>query len=98
MLNKQKKRKIALARIHELFKQAELILKEDRKLANRYVELARKISMRSKARIPSNLKRRFCRHCYHYLQPGINCRIRTRNKKVVYYCLDCKHHMRYVLR
>ncbi len=98
MLSKLKKRQIAISRIKELFSQAESIFKTDSKLANRYVHLARKISMKSKVHIPTELKRRFCKHCYYYLVPGVNCRVRTRNKKAVYYCLNCKKYMRYVLR
>jgi len=98
MLSKGKKREIALSRIKELFSQADSIFKKDAKLANRYVQLARKISMRSKVVIPSNLKKRFCKNCYYFLVPGKNVRIRTKNKKVVYYCFNCKHHMRYVIR
>ena len=98
MLSKLKKRQIAISRIKELFFQAESIFKTDSSLADRYIHLARKISMKSKVHIPAELKRRFCKHCYHYLVPGVNCRVRTRNKKVVYYCLDCKKYMRYILR
>ena len=98
MLNKQKKKQVALDRINELFSQASLAFKKDKKRANRYVQLARKISMRSKVRIPSNLKRRYCKHCHNYLLPGVNCRIRTKNKKVVYYCLDCKKYMKFMLK
>ncbi len=98
MLSKQKKRQIALARIRELFFQAELAFKKHPELSNRYIQLARRLSMKSKARIPSELKRRFCKHCYHFLVPGVNCRIRTRNKIAVYYCMDCRHYTRYRLR
>jgi ribonuclease P protein subunit RPR2 len=87
--------KIAKERINELFKQAEEAFDKDEKLADRYVELARKISMKYKVRIPSALKKRFCKHCYCYLVPGKNCRVRTHEGKVVYYCLKCKKYMRF---
>lgn len=86
---------IAKERIKELFKQAEKIFDEEPKLADRYVQLARKISMKYKTRIPSELKKRFCKHCYCYLVPGKNCRVRTHEGKVVYYCLSCKKYMRF---
>jgi ribonuclease P protein subunit RPR2 len=57
--------------------------------------LARKISMKLNVRIPPVFKRRFCKHCYHYLQPGVNVRVRTKEGKVVYYCLDCRKYMRF---
>lgn len=87
-------KEIALDRIKTLFKEARAVFKKDKTLANRYVKLARELSMKYKVRIPSNLKRQFCKHCYHYLMPSVNLRVRTRDKKLVYYCLDCKHYMR----
>ena len=98
MLNKSEKKSIALSRIHELFSHAESIFNKDKNLANRYVQLARKIGMRTKVSIPRNLKRKFCKNCYHFLFPGMNCRVRTRNSMAVYYCLDCKHYNRYKLK
>ena len=91
----EKQKEIALDRIKTLFREAKTVFKKDPKLANRYVKLARELSMKYKVAIPPNLKRRFCKHCYHYLVPSVNLRVRTRNGKVVYYCLDCKHYMRF---
>jgi ribonuclease P protein subunit RPR2 len=91
-------KKIALNRIKILFKQAIESFKDYPERAHRYVQLARKISMKTKTKIPINLKRKYCKHCYKFLQPGVNCRIRTRNKKVVYYCLNCKKYMRFPLK
>jgi len=86
---------IALERIKTLFKEAREVFKRDKELANRYVELARKIAMKYKVRIPSELQKQFCKHCYKFLMPDVNCRIRLHNKKVVYYCLECKKFMRF---
>jgi ribonuclease P protein subunit RPR2 len=94
----EKLRKIAKERIEILFKEAKEAFKDDPKLANRYVSLARKISMKYKVRIRPELKRRFCRHCYCYLVPSKNCRIRLQKSKVVYYCLNCKKYMRFVIK
>lgn len=88
-------RKIALERVIVLFKQAKERFKENSKLSDRYVALARKIAMKYKIRIPRELKRKFCKHCYGYLLPSINCRVRTREGKVVYYCFSCKKYMRF---
>lgn len=90
-----KQRKIALERIEKLFKEAEKAFKQEPKLSNRYVHLARKIAMKYKVKIRSPLKKRFCRHCYVYLKPGANCRVRLGKKQVVYYCLGCKKYMRF---
>ena len=91
----KEQRNIAKERINALFKQARDIFKEDNKLADRYVHLARKIAMKFKVRIPPNLQRKFCKHCYKYLFPGINARIRMNKGKVVYYCQNCKKYMRF---
>ena len=88
-------RKIALDRIKKLFKEADSVFKENPKLSNRYVTLARKIAMKYKIKIPSNLKKKYCKYCYSYLKPGQNCRVRIRDNKVIYYCQKCKKYMRF---
>ncbi|MBW2980806.1 ribonuclease P [Candidatus Woesearchaeota archaeon] len=88
-------KKIAKERIAILFEQAEKAFKKEPKLSNRYIKLARTIGMKCKVRIPTKLKRRFCKHCYCYLVPGKNCRVRTHEGKVVYYCSNCKKYMRF---
>ena len=90
-----KERKIALERIEALFSEAEKAFKDNPKLSNRYVELARKIAMKSKVRIRSELKKRFCKRCHCYLKQGVNCRVRLGEKHLVYYCLNCKKMMRF---
>ncbi len=88
-------RNIALQRIKTLLDRARDVFGKDRGLANRYVTLARKISMKLKVRIPREYKRRFCKHCYKFLMPGVNCRVRSQKGKIVYYCSECKHFMRF---
>lgn len=83
---------VALERIKKLFEEAGKT--EEQSLANRYVELARKLGMRYKVRIPPELKRRYCKHCYAYLIPSKNCRVRVARGKVIYLCLNCKHFTR----
>ncbi len=93
---KSKKHKdIARERIQILFKEAKDVFKKNPKLADRYVYLARKIAMKYKIRIPPELKRKFCKHCYSYLVPSVNCRVRVQRGKVVYYCMKCKKFARY---
>ncbi|RMF54348.1 ribonuclease P [Candidatus Woesearchaeota archaeon] len=86
---------LAKERIKELFMQAEKVWAEEPELSHRYVELARKISMKYKVKIPQSLKRKFCKKCHHFLFPGDNCRVRFRDKKIVITCFDCKNIMRY---
>ncbi len=91
----KKNREIVKERIEKLFKQAKKVFRKDKKLANRYVKLARELAMKYRIKIPRKLKRKFCKHCYSYLIPGENCRVRTRGSKVVYYCMECKKYMRF---
>ncbi|MBR9675582.1 ribonuclease P [Candidatus Woesearchaeota archaeon] len=88
-------KKIAKKRIEDLLNQAKDVFSEDAALSNRYVELARKISMKSNVRFTSEQKRLFCKHCYTFLSPGINCRVRVRDKLIVYYCEACKKFSRF---
>lgn len=97
-LPKKERKEIALTRIKQLFRQAEEMFSSDRKLADRYVALARKTAMKVKAKIPRELKRQFCKHCYSYLMPGVNARVRTRKGKVIISCFECKKFMRIPVR
>lgn len=90
-MNKKAQKNIAKERIVKLFVQAEENYSLDPKLSNRYVLLARKLSMKYNVRIPSELRRRFCKHCLSYLVPSKNCRIRTKNGMLIIYCLNCKN-------
>jgi len=91
MKKKSDYKQIALERIEILFREARKTFKSDKELANKYIKNARRLSAKYKAKIPSKLRKQFCKHCYNFLMPGKNCRVRT-NKEgmVVYYCLDCK--------
>ena len=94
---KKLQKQIAQERIETLFLEAEKAFPTNKSLSNRYVTLARKIAMKVKTRIPRELKRKFCKHCYKYLFPGRNCRIRTREGKLIIYCLECKKYTRIML-
>ncbi len=85
-----KQRKIARERVKMLLGKADDVFSKDKKSADRYVALARRIAMKLNLRLPSTQKRKFCRHCGCYLRPGVNLRVRTREGKLVYYCLECK--------
>lgn len=95
MKNKEKKKQVAKERVEKLFEQAEKATSQ--KLANRYVELARKIAMKVNLRMPRNYKRKFCKHCYSYFR-GKNYRVRTKDGKVIYYCFNCKKYTRIPVR
>ena len=59
----QKFREIALGRINELFKQAKLMFREDPKLSDRYVQLAKRMAMKFKVKIPQEYKKMICKNC-----------------------------------
>jgi ribonuclease P protein subunit RPR2 len=89
---------IARERIQILLDHARTKAKEDdNRLARRYVELARKISMRTKVRIPREDKRFICKNCLMPLIPGRNARVRLTSEKmsVTITCLTCQGIKRY---
>ena len=88
-------KQIARERIAVLFGQAEKAFAEDPGRSARYVALARRIAMRQRVRIPREFRRRFCHHCYAFLVPGVNMRVRVHRGKVVVTCHACKRSMRY---
>ena len=75
-------RKLARKSMKELFELAEKERVMHPERSHRYVEIARNISMRTRTRIPRHFKRRFCNRCHRFLY-GSNCRVRTKNKKVI---------------
>jgi len=87
-------RDMARQRIEILFGLAEKEFSEHPERSNRYVQLARRIGMRHNVRIPRELKRRMCKHCYSYLVPGTNARVRLRKRYVTVTCLQCNKQMR----
>lgn len=89
-----KTKEIARERIIILFERAEKIFSKNKSLADRYIILARKIAMKSNIRLTKVQKKKFCKHCYSYLIPGLNSRIRINNNKIITYCNECKKYSR----
>lgn len=87
---KKQTKEIARERIALLFEEAGKAFPKSPERAKRYVELARKISTRTKTKMPAMLKRRFCKKCGAYLVPGNNAKIRIKNKAIIITCLECK--------
>ena len=94
MTKKKITKKQAKEMVIKLFEQAKESFKTNKLKANLFVKKARKIAMKFKLRIPSEIKRNFCKYCHSYLIPGQNLRVRTQEGKLVYYCLECKKHWR----
>ena len=64
--------KIAKARINFLFKLAKENFKENNKLSDKYVKIARRIAMKYKIRLSSNLKKRFCFRFLKFIFRNLN--------------------------
>ncbi|MEM3443213.1 MAG: ribonuclease P, partial [Candidatus Bathyarchaeia archaeon] len=62
-------RQIAKQRIQTLFRLAKEIFDENPRLAQRYVDLARRIAMAAKVRLPKEYRRQVCRHCKSFILP-----------------------------
>ena len=79
----------AIEQIEHLFDQADKVFSKDKSKADKCVDKARKLAIKRRMPLPKLLKRRFCKHCYSYLKPGRNARIRVQGK-VIILCLECK--------
>ena len=86
---------MAEQRIKRLFQLAQKAYPKRPELADRYVDVARRISMRHRVSIPRELKKRICKECGSYLMPGENSRIRLDGKNIVITCMKCGAIKRY---
>lgn len=98
---KEKINKIAKKRIEKLFELAIEMFHERPDLSQRYVEIARKIAMKARVKLPKNKHLLICRHCKKFIFPGISSRIRIQKRRephIVITCLHCGGYMRKPLR
>jgi len=94
-------RRIALQRIHFLFSLAKEKIREEPELAQRYVEIARRIAMRTRLRLPVEYRRMVCGHCKSFIYAGVNCRVRAQQRRephMVITCLVCGKQTRIPLK
>ena len=94
-------KRIAMQRIRTLFHLARETVHEDPALAQRYVDIARKVAMAAKVRLPRKYRRQVCPHCKSFILPGVNCRVRVKQRRephVVITCLNCGKQMRIPLK
>jgi len=80
--------KIALERIYRLFELAEKNSAKHSERSTRYVELAWKISLRNKVKIPAEFKSKFCRKCKCYFCEK-NFEKKNEGKLMVLKCAAC---------
>jgi ribonuclease P protein subunit RPR2 len=90
-------KKIAQERIGILFGQARMAFSKHPERSNRYVDIARRIAMRQRIRIDREFRRQYCHHCYSFLVPGKNMRVRVHRGNVVVTCSSCNKKTRYRL-
>ena len=88
-MNKQKAKGIALERIYRLFELAEQEFAKHPERSKRYVQLARKIGTRNRAKIPKELKMQFCKKCGAFLKKGKNAEHLKDGELVAVKCLEC---------
>ena len=86
---------MAEQRIARLFGMAGEVCGRRPDLADRYVAIAQRISMRHRVGIPRELKRHVCKACGGYLAPGVNARVRVDGQNVLISCQRCGGIRRY---
>jgi len=94
-------RRIAMQRIQTLFDLANKTFSENHALAQRYVDIARRIAMGARIRLPKEYRRQVCRHCKSFILPGVNCRVRIQQRRephIVITCQNCGKTMRLPLQ
>jgi ribonuclease P protein subunit RPR2 len=82
--------RIARERIADLFALAEREAERpDGRLADRYVQLARRVGTRYNVRLPAEYRELYCRRCSTYWVEGRTVRTRVRTGRRVRTCLRC---------
>ena len=80
---------IALRRIRRLFELALQVVKTEPELADRYAEIARRIAMRARVKIPPEYKRLICKRCKRLIVPGLTCRVRLQPRREPHIAITC---------
>ena len=92
---------IARQRVQKLFHLATKSFNKDPLLAQRYLDIARKIAMATNISIQKEHKYKICRHCKSLILPGRTCRVRIKQRRephIVITCMYCKKHLRIPLK
>jgi ribonuclease P protein subunit RPR2 len=99
-MRKQVSREIARERIEILIANALREINEDDHLANCHSRLAKRIAMRTRLRLPYEIRQLYCKRCKQFISPGKSARIRigrSNIKAIRITCLKCGHVYRKVL-
>jgi len=96
---KNSKKQIALKRMEILFNNAILNAKNNPSLAQKQAEIAKKISMKFKIKMPFEISSSFCKKCKKFIPPGIASKIRlgSKPKSIRITCSYCNHTYRKII-
>ena len=96
---KNSKKQIATQRMQILFHNALSNAKNNPRLAERQAEIARKISMKFKIKMPFEISSSFCKKCKKFIPPGIASKIRlgSKPKSIRITCSYCNHTYRKII-
>ena len=96
---KNPKKQIAIRRIEILFNNALSNAKNNLELAERQAEIAKKISLKFKIKMPFEVRSSFCKNCKKFIAPGIASKIRlgSKPKSIRITCTYCNHTYRKII-
>ncbi len=97
---RKSRNEICVERMNILIENAILNGRKNPKLAQQQAQLARKLSMRQKIRMPYQLRMNFCKECKNFLVPGLTSKIRLGGssiKAIRITCYYCGHTYRKII-
>ena len=96
---KNSKKEIAMKRMEILFNNALSNAKNNPGLAERQAQIAKKISMKFKIKMPFEVSSSFCKNCKKFIAPGIAAKVRLGNKpkSIHITCSYCNHTYRKII-
>ena len=96
---KNSKKQIATRRIEILFNNALSNAKNNPRLAEKQAEIAKKISLKFKIKMPFEISSSFCKKCKKFIPPGVRSKIRlgSKPKSIRITCSYCNHTYRKII-
>jgi ribonuclease P protein subunit RPR2 len=96
---KTSKKQIAIKRMEILFNNALSNAKNNPGLAQKQAEIAKKISLKFKIKMPFEIGSSFCKKCKKFIPPGIASKIRlgSKPKSIRITCSYCNHTYRKII-
>ncbi len=89
---------IAVERMYTLFSEASSEFSLHPERSHKYIQIILKLAAKAGVRIPRKFRSNYCRKCKIYLSSGANSKVRTRNGKLIVFCMRCKHYRRLLLK